>query len=190
MGRPSQNRDKASLADRSHMRHSVVMDWKIYTQGWIELDNQRLRAAFGRSGAVDFFNKKEGDGATPMGQYLMRYVLYRSDRMGCPDTQLPIRAINFDDGWCDEPKDPAYNRPVRLPYPASAENLNRDDKLYDIILVLGHNDDPAVPGLGSAIFLHCKNGDYQTTEGCVALAPDDVRALIKCAKPGDSVTIC
>ena len=39
-----------------------------------------------------------------------------------------------------------YNRPVRLPYPASAETLWRDDHLYDLVVVLGHNDAPVRPG--------------------------------------------
>ena len=85
--------------------------------------------------------------------------------------------------------DPAYNRPVRRPYPASHEAMWREDGLYDLILVLGHNDDPPEPGLGSAIFLHCKRGDYEPTEGCVALDPDDVRALLRVLRPGDRICI-
>ena len=60
----------------------------------------------------------------------------------------------MNDGWCDAPDDPNYNRLVSLPYPASAEHLWRDDNVYDLIAVLGYNDDPVVPGKGSAIFLH------------------------------------
>ena len=47
-----------------------------------------------------------------------------------------------------------YNRLVKLPYAASHEELWRDDHLYDLVVVLGFNDDPVVPGKGSAIFLH------------------------------------
>jgi L,D-peptidoglycan transpeptidase YkuD (ErfK/YbiS/YcfS/YnhG family) len=94
-----------------------------------------------------------------------------------------------EDGWCDDPADPAYNRHVRLPYPASAERLWRDDGIYDIVVVLGHNDDPPVAGLGSAIFLHIARPDYPPTQGCVAVAREDLEALLAAAEPGDAVEI-
>lgn len=179
----------ASLADHRETLYHVSMDWQISQQGWISLPSGQVRAALGRSGVVPETDKVEGDGATPLGRYLMRRVLYREDRVSRPETRLPVRAIRPDDGWCDAPADPAYNRPVRLPYPASCETLLREDELYDIILVLGHNDDPPQAGLGSAIFLHCKRGEYEPTEGCVALARSDVETLLAHAAPGDTVTI-
>jgi len=126
-------------------------------------------------------DKREGDGASPVGCFPVRQVFYRADRMAKPATHLPCAAIARDDGWCDAPADPAYNRKVRLPYPASAETMWRDDAVYDIVVVLGHNDDPIVPGAGSAIFLHLMREDGGPTEGCVgvdrALALELVRAL-------------
>jgi L,D-peptidoglycan transpeptidase YkuD (ErfK/YbiS/YcfS/YnhG family) len=55
--------------------------------------------------------------------------------------------------------------------------------------VLGHNDDPVVPGLGSAIFLHVARPDFGPTEGCVALPLDDLAALLACCRPGDRLRI-
>lgn len=165
------------------------MDWIASASGWIDLAGKRCRLALGRAGLCLETLKQEGDGATPAGRYRLRRVLYRADRMEAPQTALPLRAIAPDDGWCDEPSDPAYNRPVRLPYPASHETLSRDDDLYDLILVLGHNDDPPQAGAGSAIFLHCKRGDYEPTEGCIALDPADVRRLLCRARPGDWLVI-
>ena len=57
------------------------------------------------------------------------------------------------------------------------------------MVVLGHNDAPAVPGLGSAIFLHLAKADYQPTHGCVAVARPDLEALLAAAQPGDAVEI-
>ncbi len=68
--------------------------------------------------------------------------------------------------------------PSSIPTPASAERLWRDDGLYDLVVVLGHNDDPVVPGRGSAIFLHLARPDYAPTEGCAALARADLEALL------------
>ena len=61
----------------------------------------------------------------------------------------------------------------------SAERLWRNDHLYDLVVVLGHNDNPAVPGLGSAIFLHVASHGYDATEGCVALAKDDLLTILE-----------
>ena len=94
-----------------------------------------------------------------------------------------------ENGWCDDPADPAYNRPVILPYPASAEAMWREDEIYDIVVVLGHNDDPVESGMGSAIFLHLARPGYPPTQGCVAIARSDLEALLAVATPGDAVEI-
>ena len=96
----------------------------------------------------------------------MRSVLRRpGPRCFSKHLALPHAPLAQDDGWCDAPDDPAYNPPVRLPYPVSAERLWRDDRVYDLIVVLGYNDDPVVPGAGSAIFLHLARPDYAPTPG-------------------------
>ncbi|GAN78390.1 hypothetical protein Asru_0808_02 [Acidisphaera rubrifaciens HS-AP3] len=91
---------------------------------------------------------------------------------------MPVEPIAPTDGWCDDPRDAAYNTPVTLPYDASHEALWRADALYDVIGVLGWNDAPVERGRGSAIFLHVARPDYAPTEGCVALAAEDVRAVL------------
>jgi L,D-peptidoglycan transpeptidase YkuD (ErfK/YbiS/YcfS/YnhG family) len=146
-------------------------------------------AAFGRGGLLPAAAKREGDGASPIGVWPMRRVLYRPDKGPAPHTGLPVQALAPDDGWCDAPADPNYNRPVKLPYAASAEPMWRDDDVYDIVVILGHNDDPVVPGLGSAIFLHLARPDYSPTAGCVALARGNLEDLLALAKPGDALEI-
>ena len=119
----------------------------------------------------------------------MREIFYRADRIAKPVTALPLRAIQKTDGWCDAPDDPNYNRRVFLPYPASAETMWREDHLYDLVAVLGYNDDPVVAGKGSAIFLHLARNDYSATHGCVALTYDDALAAISQLRLGDQVVI-
>ena len=145
--------------------------------------------AVGRSGVIAAGRKREGDGASPAGAWPMRRLLYRPDRLPSPETDLPMAAIAENDGWCDDPQDGAYNQAVELPYAASHERLWRDDEIYDLIVVLGHNDAPVRPGLGSAIFLHCARSDFSPTEGCIALAPETLLRLLADAKPGDRVVI-
>jgi L,D-peptidoglycan transpeptidase YkuD (ErfK/YbiS/YcfS/YnhG family) len=166
---------------------------------WLDWGQGRRRCAIGPGGIA--LKCGEGDGITPCGAFPVREIFYRSDRVAKPEVILPLRAIRPDDGWCDAPDDPNYNRLVALPYPASAEHLWREDHLYDLVAVLGYNDDPVVPGQGSAIFLHLARSvgeswsdqkttpDYTPTEGCVALAFADALAALGQLRPGDRVVI-
>jgi L,D-peptidoglycan transpeptidase YkuD (ErfK/YbiS/YcfS/YnhG family) len=147
------------------------------------------RCALGAGGVVTAAAKREGDRASPIGIWPLRRVLYRPDRAPPPETELPMLPLAPDDGWCDAPHDPAYNRPVKLPYPASAEALWREDHVYDLIVVIGHNDDPVVAGLGSAIFWHLARADWRPTEGCVAVDRETMLAALKAARPGDALEI-
>jgi L,D-peptidoglycan transpeptidase YkuD (ErfK/YbiS/YcfS/YnhG family) len=149
----------------------------------------RTACVLGRSGVVSAEMKREGDGASPLGVWPIRRVLYRADRGPPPRTALAASAIGPDDGWCDAPGDVAYNRPVRLPYPASAERLFREDHVYDLIVVLGHNDDPVRDGMGSAIFLHLMRPERTPTEGCVALLRGDLDRVLAEAVTGDAIEI-
>lgn len=108
--------------------------------------------------------------------------------MPSPQLKLPWRWIGQKDGWSDDPLDPSYNRPVTLPHPFSAETLIREDPLYDIIVILGHNDAPPVPGCGSAIFFHIWNAS-KPTEGCVAIGRKDIGALLPQLELGDIAEI-
>ena len=157
-----------------------------WPDGRFDIAGRTVRAALGRGGVKPAADKREGDGATPAGVWPIRYVLHRGE---APATALETRPIGEHDGWCDDPADAAYNRPVPLPYPASCERLWRDDHLYDRVVVLGHNDDPPVTDAGSAIFLHLARQDYAPTEGCVAISAADMEALLELARPGDAVEI-
>ena len=153
----------------------------------IEVDSlsRRLRygvvdvpCAIGKGGACPAAEKREGDGCTPLGTWPMRGVLLRRERVALATSPaIPWRWTRTGDGWSDGVDDPEYNRPVQLPHGYSAETLLRDDAAYDVIVVLGHNDTPPVPGKGSAIFFHCWV-EGRPTEGCVAIAKSDMLTLL------------
>ena len=143
--------------------------------------------ALGRSGVCG--DKREGDGATPLGEFPLRRVLYRADKISKPETALPVSPLDAADGWCDDPGDALYNCQVRLPHPGHCETLWREDGVYDLIVVLGHNDDPVVTGMGSAIFLHVAKPDLAATEGCVALTLPDLLEVLRAARPGDKICV-
>ena len=157
------------------------MEITVFADGRLIWPGGAFRCALGRGGVKA--DKREGDGGTPVGVYPLRRVLWRADRLERPDTALPTAPIARDDGWCDDPADPAYNRPVTIPHPTSHESLWREDGVYDVIVVLGHNDDPVVPGQGSAVFLHVARPDWEPTAGCVALPLPDLLRLLKDCGP-------
>ncbi|MBA4012954.1 MAG: hypothetical protein C0481_13885 [Phenylobacterium sp.] len=165
------------------------MIFTAMSDGTFRLDGRITRCALGKGGVIAAADKREGDGKSPLGTWGIRRVLFRPDKGGPPQTRLPTKALERDDGWCDAPGDPAYNRAVKLPHPASAEQMWRDDEVYDLVCILAHNDDPPVPGLGSAIFMHLARPGYTPTEGCVALSREDMLELLSLAKLGDAVAI-
>jgi L,D-peptidoglycan transpeptidase YkuD (ErfK/YbiS/YcfS/YnhG family) len=163
------------------------MDLIVSAGGEARWRDKVMRCAIGPQGIAGA--KREGDGTTPVGRFPFRRLLYRPDRLAPPATGLPANPISPADGWCDDPADPLYNRPVHLPYRAHHERLWRDDGIYDLIVVLGHNDDPVMPGAGSAVFLHVARPDFSPTAGCIVLARDDLLALLAESGPGDCAVV-
>ena len=147
------------------------------TEGTLSGFGLRAPCVFGRSGVTD--DKAEGDGASPRGEYRLRTCYWRPDRVVRPVTGLPTIPIREGLGWCDDLDHPLYNRPIQRPFSASHERMWREDRAYDLVVVLDQNVDPARPGLGSAVFWHLTKGALATpTEGCVAVAPDAMRAFL------------
>jgi L,D-peptidoglycan transpeptidase YkuD (ErfK/YbiS/YcfS/YnhG family) len=165
----------------------LTLDLIVWASGEAEWGRRRFRSALGRGGVrVD---KREGDGATPVGRWPMRRLFYRADRLAQPKTALPVRALDPADGWSDDPTDAAYNRLIRLPHAPSHERLWREDAVYDLIVELGYNDAPPKSGLGSAIFLHLARADWTPTEGCVALALADLLQVLETCDDGSAVEV-
>ncbi|HEX2020026.1 MAG TPA: L,D-transpeptidase family protein [Aurantimonas sp.] len=162
---------------RSRIRTIVVRRAPGRPQhGIVSAGALRLRCALGRSGTT--IRKREGDGATPVATMALLSAWHRAGRMSLPRTGLVVRRTRSGvDGWCDAPTHPAYNRPVRLSFPASAESLARDDRLYDFVVVLDWNFRRRGRGRGSAIFLHIARPGYPPTAGCVAVSPADMLRL-------------
>lgn len=157
------------------------------TRGLLHAGGRSFPCAIGRSGIRR--DKREGDGVTPAGEFELRRILYRADRMSCPDTALEVNPIGPRDGWCDAPGHPEYNYQIQLPINASAERLRRADPVYDIIVVLGHNDAPVIDGMGSAIFMHIAKPNLAPTAGCVALRRNDLLAILRACGPGSSLVV-
>ena len=170
-----------SAAAQTEAENLEYRDSRLYWSGG------GAAAAVGRAGVKR--DKHEGDGATPAGTYPLVSILYRPDRIATPMSQLPVRALTPTDGWVDEPGDPNYNRPVSLPYPSSAEQMWREDDLYDALVVIGYNMEPVIPGAGSAIFLHIATPNFAPTAGCIAIKREILLGLLPLLGPGSNIAI-
>lgn len=145
------------------------------------------RCSHGQNGCTP--DKIEGDRMSPIGDFPLHRVFYRPDKVPLPETRLPVVAITENMGWCDDPASPEYNTLIDLPFTGSHEKMWRDDNLYDLVIEVGYNDDPIIPGKGSAIFIHCADADYKGTAGCVALKVADLQSLLKDLSPESVITI-
>ena len=157
------------------------------TQGWLVAGPLTVPVALGRSGIK--VNKFEGDGATPRGSFRLKRLWWRDDRHARPATALPLRRIRPEDGWCEDPGDRHYNRPVTLAPGSVADRLTRDDRLYDFIIEIDHNTRPRIAGRGSAVFVHAARPGLAPTAGCVALKLHDLRRLIPRLGPRTRIVI-
>jgi L,D-peptidoglycan transpeptidase YkuD (ErfK/YbiS/YcfS/YnhG family) len=142
-------------------------------RGLLQVGANLVECAIGRSGIG--VKRREGDGMTPIGRFAILGWLRRMDcwRSGFAG-ESGIRPL---DGWCDDPGSRNYNRPVRLPSPVSAENLWREDHLYDVVGILDYNLRPRAVGRGSAVFFHLAHEKLQPTAGCVAVRARDMRHI-------------
>lgn len=131
----------------------------------------------------------EGDNITPRGVFPIRFGFYRPDRIVDLQSRIPFLPIAKDLGWCDAPEDAQYNRLVKLPYDASFEHLWREDDVYDLIISIGYNDDPVLPGQGSAIFIHLARENFTPTAGCIALKRDDLLEIIPLLEHGSCLIV-
>jgi L,D-peptidoglycan transpeptidase YkuD (ErfK/YbiS/YcfS/YnhG family) len=159
----------------------------VYHDGRLSWPGGAARAVCGRGGVR--VNKRESDGASPAGTFPLLYGYYRSDRLKATQSGLKMTPLRPDDGWVDDAADPNYNRPVKLPYPAHHEELWLASGLYDIIVVIGYNTDPVVPGAGSAIFLHVARPDFTPTDGCIAVGREVLTGLLPSLGPDSTITI-
>ena len=148
----------------------------------IELKNKflyfqkyKLRCSIGKRGIS--INKKEGDKKTPKGEFKLKYILYRKDRILDLKTRLKKIVIKKRMGWCDDPNSNYYNKIINFPSKYSAENLWKKENVYDIIIVIDYNLNPVIKNKGSAIFIHIAKRKYQPTNGCIALTKKNIKLI-------------
>jgi L,D-peptidoglycan transpeptidase YkuD (ErfK/YbiS/YcfS/YnhG family) len=144
-------------------------------RGWLTAGPFRFACALGPAGIVRV--KREGDRGTPAGRFGLLWGYYRPDRARPCAAGVPLKAMRRDQGWCEDPSSPRYNRPVRLPAADCTDRMWREDHLYDLTFVLDQNFSRRGKGRGSAIFLHLAREGLAPTAGCVAISAANMRKL-------------
>ncbi|WP_170774807.1 L,D-transpeptidase family protein [Ruegeria lacuscaerulensis] len=157
----------------------------VLTPRGVRFAGRLFPCSIGKGGLSN--DKREGDGATPTGIHHIVGLLYRPDRVVAPTSwAIPTGP---QDLWSDDGSDSRYNLLVRAPYPFSHERLRRADPLYDVVLLTDWNWPNAVPGRGSAIFLHQWRRPGFPTEGCIAFRRDHLHWIAQRVLPGTRVVI-
>jgi L,D-peptidoglycan transpeptidase YkuD (ErfK/YbiS/YcfS/YnhG family) len=176
MAKRKHNPVRNSLRKTSLSAIHVRVRPHLRTQAWLVAGQRAIRAAVGRASIKAA--KREGDGATPAGQFYPVRLWWRSDRLPRPRTLLPVRRIAADDAWCEDPDDRRYNRPFRRSANEPGDRLKRADGLYDLIVEIDHNARPRIAGHGSAVFIHVARTGFAPTAGCVALTRSELNRLL------------
>jgi L,D-peptidoglycan transpeptidase YkuD (ErfK/YbiS/YcfS/YnhG family) len=177
----------STLQKRSLSRITVRRKPGDSRRGWLTAGTLTVPVALGRDGIKA--NKREGDGGTPRGAFQLRRLWWRADKHPRPLTSLPARRIGPTDGWCEDPTDRRYNRPIKVPAHAIGDRLARKDNLYDFIVEIDHNTRPRVTRRGSAVFIHAARDNFAPTAGCVALELNTLRRLLSRLSPRTKIVI-
>ena len=142
----------------------------------LKIDDFKFKCCIGKNGVKK--NKVEGDKCTPKGIFKLGTLYYRKDRVTKPTTNLKIKNIKKNIGWCHDSKSKLYNQEIKINKNIKCEKLFRKDYKYDYLLVIEYNTKKIKPNKGSAIFIHLTK-NFKATAGCIALLQKDFLIMTK-----------
>ena len=147
----------------------------LINKNYLTYNKLKVKCAIGKKGLG--YKRKEGDLITPKGQYKIKYILYREDRVKI-STSFKKKVIKKNMAWCDDPNNKSYNKLI-FTNNKKKEKLYRKDNLYNIIVVINYNVRPTIKNKGSAIFIHLARKNYSGTMGCIGLKKNDLINILK-----------
>ena len=159
----------------------------INKSGYLKYNDIKFKCALGKSGIRK--KRTEGDNITPKGTFKIIKIYYRKDRIKKINSVFKIIEIKKDMGWCDDPESKKYNQLIKLPSKYRHEKLFRNDRIYDLMIVLNYNMSPVIKNKGSAIFIHIAKNNYNKTKGCIALKKKDLIEIVSKIKRNTKVII-
>jgi D-alanyl-D-alanine dipeptidase len=122
--------------------------------------------------------KKEGDGNSPAG------IFNLSGLFGYEDIHSEMNSLKVDNRtFCvDDSKSEYYNQIVKSDTVKkdwnSAETMRMKSDVYKFGIFVDYNVKPAIPNMGSCIFMHIWSGSNKPTAGCTAMKESDILKLI------------
>ena len=124
---------------------------------------------------------KSGDAKTPVGKYHFNRAFGIADD---PGSLIPYVKVDDETYWSGDDREGFhYNELVQLS-DVPGLDVNESERIKDYVyhyqycLNISYNED-AVPGLGSAIFLHCFGPAKPFSGGCVAIPEDYMKFVMQ-----------
>lgn len=156
----------------------VMLSYHTKDDAGVWTEEFMTKGRYGKNGASS--EKREGDKKTPLGTYRFTMAFGVKEN---PGSILPYHQLTDTDYWVDDPDSRYYNQLVDsrtvLKDWKSAEHMASTVPFYNYGLALDYNSS-CEPGKGSAIFLHCMNGEADTgTSGCVKVSEEYMEKLVK-----------
>lgn len=131
-----------------------------------------------------FSSKKEGDGRSPAGVFSLSAVFgYEFN----PTIKMPFILVDDVTECVDDLKSKYYNQVLKTTDLVENKNevdWNSSEKMseygvsYEQGIIVDHNVNPIEKGKGSCIFIHNWHKSTDTTAGCTALEPKELREII------------
>lgn len=154
--------------------------WTRSKAGWLK-HGPPVPAWLGYAGFST--HAREGFTGTPVGSFTLTHAFGNNAN---PGTRLPYFQADANDWWNGDSASPGYNThqhcaagqcPFRT---RESENLSQAGWVYGYAAVIDYNT-PAVPGRGSAFFLHVT--ENHPTQGCVSVAATALIELLRWLDP-------
>ena len=152
----------------------------------LKIDDFKFKCCIGKNGVKK--NKVEGDKCTPKGIFKLGTLYYRKDRVTKPATNLKIKNIKKNVGWCDDSKNKLYNQEIKVNKKIRHEKLFRKDYKYNYLIIIEYNTKKIKPNKGSAIFIHLTK-NFKATAGCIALLQKDFLIMAKLINKKSTIKI-
>ena len=145
---------------------------------WVLLDHlNQIPGVLGRNGTAPI--AYEGDQTTPLGYFALGPAYGRE---AWQETGLEYYQIDKEDYFVDDPASKYYNKLYKTEYHdkdwKTAEGMYELLNYYYYCIYIQYNTDPIIPGYGSVIFIHVRDGDPDTS-GCIGLEEDVMIALFR-----------
>ena len=150
-------------------------------EGWVLLENlTAVPGVIGKNGIAQI--TWEGEKTTPIGYFALGPAYGKESYQ---ETGLDYIQIQKEDYFVDDPDSKYYNKLYKTEMHdkdwKTAEDMYELLNYYYYCIYIQHNVDPIIPGQGSAIFIHVRDGDAYTS-GCVGLEEDIMIALFRWLK--------